>query len=190
VDKVVAAAEVFEADAARFATICPGFSLRADERAFEIAMTAYGNGDTSGGASCWESRNHQMETWLGTHFGDGGRARAVRDGIDYLLVSYYEDDCENLQPNWPAVFDRLGTLFPTARLGFGECGTVNLSQRPQYVQRYYAGMSSTDPAYANMHITHPRYVGGFFWWYFSRDFSNAATVTALHAAQSAPFWSR
>jgi hypothetical protein len=189
VDQIVAVAQVFEADAAGFASQCPGFTLRPDERPFEIAMTAYGNGDT-GSASCWEQRSHHMETWLQANFGDGGRGRAVRDGIDYLFVSYYEDDCENLQPNWPSIFDTLGTIFPGARLGFGECGTTTLANRARYVERYYGGMSSTDPAFANMHIVHPRYVGGFFWWYFSRDYSNAPTLAALTAARTGPFWSR
>ena len=189
VDQIVAVAQVFEAGPAGFATQCPGFTVRPDERPFEISMTAYGNGPTTG-SSCWQRSSHQMETWLATNFGAGGRGAAVREGIDYLFVSYYEDDCNGLQPAWPAVFDRLGTIFPSARLGFGECGTIQLAQRVPMVQRYYGGMNASDPAFANMRITHPRYVGGFFWWYFSRDYANAPTYAALVAAQHAPFWSR
>jgi hypothetical protein len=190
VDKIVAVVQVFEADATRFAQLCPGFTRRTDERPFELALTAYGNGTTSSATSCWARSAHQMESWLARHFGAGGRGAAVRDSFDYVWVSYYEDDCENLQPNWPAVFDRLGTIFPVARLGFGECGTDRLASRASYVARYYAGMDSIDTRYANMRITHPRYVGGMFWWYYSRDFTNSAVQTALRATLASPFWSR
>jgi len=82
----------------------------------------------------------------------------VKNGLDYVLVSFYDDDFQGPAPEWPKVFDRLGKMFPTAKLGFGECGTKVMSKKAEFVRRYY-GLS----------IDHSRYVGGCFWWYFSED---------------------
>jgi hypothetical protein len=101
-------------------------------------------------------------------------------------VSYYEDDCNGIQPDWPAVFDHLGGVFPDAHLGFGECGTTNPTAKAAYVERYYQGMDL--PGYANMHVTHPRFVGGYFWWYFSEDLADPAVYGALVDALTSPFW--
>jgi hypothetical protein len=49
-------------------------------------------------------------------------------------------------------------MFPTAQLGIGECGTVVQARKAAYLTRYYS-----------MRIDNPRYIGGYFWWYFSED---------------------
>jgi hypothetical protein len=188
-DKLVAAVEVFEADGATFEALCPGFSLRADERPFEIALTAYENGPVVGD-SCWASADHSMAPWLREHFGPGGHAASIASAIDYLLVSYYEDDCESLQPNWQAVFDELGTIFPDALLGFGECGTEITSSKRAMIERYYHGIDSSDPALANMHVDHPRFVGGYFWWWFQNDMDDATLYEGFTSALTEPFWDR
>jgi hypothetical protein len=83
---------------------------------------------------------------------------AMRTGLDYVLISYYEDDCNGLQPNWQRVFDSLHYYFPNSKIGIGECGTTNSSNKATYINRYY-----------KMHITTPNYVGGYFWWYYKQD---------------------
>src|ERR1019366_8832887 len=48
---------------------------------------------------------------------------AVRAGLDYVLLSYYEGDCRGVRPSaatWTAYFQQLHALYPNALLGFGE----------------------------------------------------------------------
>jgi hypothetical protein len=82
----------------------------------------------------------------------------MKTGLDYVWISYYEDDCNNYQPNWQQVFDSLHTIFPYSKLGIGECGTVDPAKKQLYMQRYY-----------KMNINTLNYVGGYFWWYFRQD---------------------
>lgn len=82
----------------------------------------------------------------------------LRTGLDYVLLSYYEDDCGGRQPSWPGVFARLSRLFPNSLLGFAEVGTTNPARKLRLLQHYYT-----------MHIPSPRYIGGCFWWYFRQD---------------------
>lgn len=82
----------------------------------------------------------------------------MQQGLDYVLISYFEDDCNGAQPNWQAVFTKLHGMFPNSKIGFGEVGTVNDPRKASYINRYYS-----------MHIDVPNYVGGYFWWYFKED---------------------
>src|SRR5206468_55531 len=77
------------------------------------ALTLYYN------AGCWNDASHEMFEWSARNL-----PPAIKQGIDYALISYYEDDCDGRRPDWPAVFAKLASMFPSARLGFGECGTV------------------------------------------------------------------
>jgi hypothetical protein len=54
---------------------------------------------------------------------------ALKQGLDFVLVSYYEDDCNGLQPDWQAVLSRLHALFPQALIGFGEIETRRAARR-------------------------------------------------------------
>jgi hypothetical protein len=83
---------------------------------------------------------------------------SMRQGLDYVFVSYYEDACRSQPPDWPAVVGRLASIFPKARIGIGECGTADPERKAQVLARSYA-----------VRVEHPRFVGGFFWWYFSSD---------------------
>ncbi len=89
---------------------------------------------------------------------------AMRNGLDYLLVSYYADDCGGYQPGdseWTRVFARLHRMFPRARLGFGEVGTHQgdtAATKLATLNRYY-----------RLRIGVPGYIGGCFWWYYAED---------------------
>lgn len=89
---------------------------------------------------------------------------AVRDDLDYVLVSYYAEDCDGTQPStaqWTAVFRRLRTLFPRAKLGFGETGTSHgdpVACELATLSRYY-----------RLRIDVPGYIGGYFWWYYAEN---------------------
>ncbi len=113
----------------------------------KAALTLYYN------AGCVADPAFEMFTWAGKHLPD-----RMKQGLDYVFVSYYEDDCNDLQPDWPAVIRRLGEMFPHSKLGIGECGTKKADRKEAYLRRYYG-----------MAIDHPRFVGGYFWWYFCDD---------------------
>jgi hypothetical protein len=111
------------------------------------ALTLYYNKD------CWSRASNEMFTWANNNI-----PARMKQGLDYVLISYYEDDCNGLQPDWPTVFHQLHQMFPNSKIGFGETGTTNTSKKAEYVTRYYT-----------KNITEPGYVGGYFWWYFHQD---------------------
>jgi len=93
--------------------------------------------------------------------------RAVRDGLRYVLLSYYQDDCRKIRPTsatWTSFFRKLHALYPSALVGFGEIGLndpVTRRTRPTAgsLIRYYYGLR----------IRLPYYIGGYFWWYYRED---------------------
>lgn len=93
--------------------------------------------------------------------------QAVRDGLDYVFLSYYEDQCGGMRPTaqtWTAYFSALHALYPNARLGFGEIGLTNPATAQtttvaESLINYYYGLS----------IRLPYYAGGYFWWYYAED---------------------
>lgn len=111
------------------------------------AITLYYN------EGCWSSADHEMFTWT-----EAKLPARMKEGLDYVLVSYYEDDCNGQRPDWPSVFRRLAKTFPYAALGFGECGTTRAGDKERYLERYY-----------RITLDEPRFIGGYFWWYFSQD---------------------
>jgi hypothetical protein len=92
---------------------------------------------------------------------------AVRHGLDYVLLSYYEDDCNGIRPSaatWRAYFQQLHALYPHALLGFGEIGmnnpaTATTLNAAKSLIRHYYGLT----------LKLPYYIGGYFWWYFTQD---------------------
>ena len=91
----------------------------------------------------------------------------MKDGLDYLFVSYYEDDNEGFAPDWSEIFTDLQSTFPASKLGIGECGNTaadaTQASKKAMMRRYY-----TMPRYAK------NYVGGYFWWYFVQDCASGA----------------
>lgn len=110
-------------------------------------LTLYYNQD------CWDRPSNEMFTWANNNV-----PTRMKQGLDYVLISYYEDDCNGLQPDWPNVFAKLHAMFPKSKIGFGETGTVNAANKAEFVRRYYTKS-----------INVPNYVGGYFWWYFKQD---------------------
>ncbi len=111
------------------------------------ALTLYFNED------CWSDPDHEMFAWA-----EARVPERMKLNLDFVLVSFYEDDCNDIQPDWLPVFDRLAAIFPDASLGFGEVGTAIASRKTEYIGRYYG-----------MPRLMPRFIGGFFWWYFRED---------------------
>jgi hypothetical protein len=89
---------------------------------------------------------------------------AMKQGLDYVLVSYYEEECNGYRPapqDWDRIFGRLHAMFPHAQLGFGEVGTNqddSVGYKLAYLNRYY-----------RLRINVPGYIGGYFWWYYAED---------------------
>ncbi|RPI16508.1 MAG: T9SS C-terminal target domain-containing protein [Ignavibacteriae bacterium] len=113
----------------------------------KTALTLYYN------KNCWANSNNEMFKWTNNNV-----PASMKQGLDYVWISYYEDDCNNYQPNWQVVFDSLNKIFPNSKIGIGECGTNISSLKASYMQRYY-----------RMNIYTANYVGGYFWWYFRQD---------------------
>ncbi|MFZ3142086.1 hypothetical protein [Polaromonas sp.] len=130
------------------------------------ALTLYYNQD------CWSKPANEMFTWANANV-----PSRMKQGLDYVFISYYEADCNGLKPNWPVVFQKLATMFPNSKIGFGEVGTATRTQKADYLTRYYT-----------MKIDVPKYVGGHFWWYFRQDMvpSTKPLLNTLNSAISAP----
>jgi len=96
----------------------------------------------------------------------------LRTGVDYVLISWYPDQCQGENPNWTNVYNQLATIFPQARLGFGEIGTAN----PQNGSAYETNEINTYYPLAK-NITLPaQYIGGYFWWYYAEEMVPATTA--------------
>lgn len=98
-----------------------------------------------------------MDKWLIKYIPDD-----MKKNLDYVLVSYYEDDNNGYQPDWKKIFRNLETIFPNSKLGIGECGNTHkkatVESKIKMVRHYY-----TMPKYVK------NYIGGYFWWYWVQD---------------------
>lgn len=111
------------------------------------ALTLYYNQD------CWSRSSNEMFTWAQANI-----PARMKQGLDYVLISYYEEDCNDLRPDWPTVFAKLAAMFPNSRIGFGEIGSSDPAKKAELLTRYYT-----------MKINQPNYIGGYFWWYWRED---------------------
>jgi hypothetical protein len=108
---------------------------------------------------------HAMLPWIDAHIPPGHR---LRDGLDYALVSYYEDQNGGhklTQAEIDTMFKGLARRFPNARVGFGEFGwgrkiPADPAVRAQLISRFQ-GYRSSEPAF----------VGGGFYWHFRQTMS-------------------
>lgn len=113
----------------------------------KTAMTFYYN------YNCTEDPNSEMFNWIQKNI-----RYNIRNGLDYVFVSYYEDDCVTVQPDWDKLFKYLQVMFPNAKLGIGECGARDKGNSEEYMRKFYA-----------INVQNQNFVGGYFWWYFKRD---------------------
>ena len=130
------------------------------------ALTLYYNQD------CWSRKSNEMFTWANANV-----PYRMKQGLDYVFISYYEEDCNGLKPDWPTVFQKLSVMFPNSKIGFGEVGTSSRTKKAEYLTRYY-----------DMKINVPKYVGGHFWWYYRQDMVpyTKALWNTLNTAISTP----
>lgn len=126
------------------------------ERQKPTALTLYYN------QGCVQKPEHEIFTWAESNI-----PMEMRQGLDYVWVTYYEQRCHRAEPDWNQVFTRLHALFPHAKLGIGGCGTSDPAQKAELVQHFYG-----------LDVDVPSFVGGYFWWYFREDMQPS----------SAPLW--
>jgi hypothetical protein len=106
---------------------------------------------------CRRPAANEMFAWV-----DANVPAHMKTGLDYLLVSYYEVDCNGYKPDWERLFSQLATTFPNSRLGISEFGWSET--RPpnatikDLVRRHYT-----------VHPNVSNWVGGGFYWEFAID---------------------
>ncbi|HVF41908.1 MAG TPA: hypothetical protein VM936_02800 [Pyrinomonadaceae bacterium] len=122
---------------------------------------------------------YEMFNWVDRHVADP----SVRDNLDYVFISFYEDDCkvssgkseEAVKADargFSDAFKRLSAMFKKADVGFGEFGPrckgcrgrgkeCCVTDQHEFIERYYKKYGPL--------IDAPRYVGGYFYWYGLQD---------------------
>jgi len=115
------------------------------------ALTLYYN------TPCRRPDANEMFTWA-----DANLPARMKTGLDYVLVSYYEVDCQGRKPDWQQVFSQLAAMFPNSKLGISEFGWSEKRKSDavikDLVERHYA-----------IHPGVRNWVGGGFYWEFAID---------------------
>ena len=107
------------------------------------------------GTDCPTYPINEMYSWVNTYV-----PARMKQGVDYVLFSYFPENCPEIKPNWNTEFQKIGAIFPNSKVGFGELGYEQgtQAQKEALIKQYYP-----------MTISHPRYVKGIFWWYFKEE---------------------
>lgn len=138
------------------------------------ALTFFYEGEPGQKGNCiaTDHGGNDMFTWITNNFQLNlppsqrpSSSEAMRLGLTYVLISWYPQDCNNLQVNWTTVFNKLATIFPNSKLGFGEIGTAN----PQGGSSYEVNLIKQFYTLAKTTTLPSQYVGGYFWWYYAEE---------------------
>ena len=125
----------------------------------------------------WSGPACYQKPWEETLGFARGMPAEVRKGVTFVFLSVYETACDPAQhpdaAQLGATLVALGRIFPHARLGIGEVGAQGradglaadpkLAEKQRVARRYY-GMHA-----ALARQVGPRFVGGWFWWYYRED---------------------
>ena len=108
----------------------------------------------------------------------------VRDGVSYVLESFYPTGCRGLTTlptvsTVAAEMRRLHRLYPNARVGFGELGlpAAVSPEKAARVKQVMAWGYGLDPRLSY-------YVGGYFWWYAYEDCFTGKRLLAASLADA------
>jgi hypothetical protein len=139
------------------------------------ALTFFYEGEPTDPNNCIDTSNggNDMFTWINQQFQLSlpaaqrpAETEKIRLHLDYVLISWYPDQCPGESPNWPWVYTQLASLFPNAKVGFGELGTAQPQNGSAYevneINQYYP----MDKTTAGLPVN---YIGGYFWWYFAEE---------------------
>ncbi|MDF8333828.1 hypothetical protein [Novosphingobium cyanobacteriorum] len=145
-------------------------------------QAAYDEVNAAGGRTMvtlnfWSGPDCYAKPWETTLYYPRTMAKSLRQGIDVVSLSLYETACNPVQRpsalQLANTFNRLGPMFPNARLAMGEVGAQRIEDglpadptlaEKKRVARTYYGMQQE---LANR--VGPRFVGGYFWWYYVQD---------------------
>lgn len=125
----------------------------------------------------WPSSDCYGKSWEDTASFANGMPSEVKNGVDYVLLSFYETACSPraypTDQQFIDIFNKLKSTFPGAKIGMGEIGAQgkddgfskdpDLAEKQRISNRYY-GMHK-----ALKSVLGSRYVGGYFWWYYYQD---------------------
>jgi hypothetical protein len=140
-----------------------------------MALTFFYEGEPTEQNNCIASDQggNDMFTWINDHFQMNLPAsqrpvetERIRLNLNYALISWYPDQCPGEVPNWPWVYTKLASIFPNAKVGFGELGTANPQNGSAFelneIKQYYPMAHTVVGLPAS-------YIGGYFWWYFAEE---------------------
>lgn len=103
---------------------------------------------------CAAAPQYEIYSWVRNYIPE-----RMKRGVDYVLFSYYPGNSPQFKPDWKSEFTRIGNVFPNSKLGFGELGIEGTeAEKAALIDEFYP-----------MQMDHPRYIKGFFWWYFRQD---------------------
>jgi hypothetical protein len=139
------------------------------------ALTFFYEGEPSDPNNCIAADHggNDMFTWINQQFQLSlpasqrpSETEKIRLNVNYVLVSWYPDQCPGETPNWPWVFGQLANIFPNSKVGFGELGTAD----PQYGSSFEINeISKYYPMAKTISGLPASYIGGYFWWYFAEE---------------------
>ena len=154
-----------------------------DDLGATTAITYFYFGEPGQPNTCIPAAQYEMFTWIKSLHQLGlpveqrdPRNEKMRLNVDYIFVSWYPQQCNNIKPDWAAVFARLAAIYPNSRIGFGEIGTAN----PQNGSAYELNLIYEFYPLASRISMPASYVGGYFWWYFAQEMNNHSIVNALY----------
>ena len=112
--------------------------------------------------------DYEMLKWLNDH-----DLKPPRFAPEYVLLSVYEDDCNNIVPSikdWLDIFRQVQGAFRHAKIGFGETGSHCYdkskpcsNQQVENITKHYGELHAT------LTLSLSDYVGGYFHWFFDSD---------------------
>jgi hypothetical protein len=139
------------------------------------ALTFFYEGEPSEAHNCIAADNggNDMFTWIAHQFQlnlppaqRSPETEKIRLGLNYALISWYPKQCPGENPNWPWVYTQLASIFPNAKVGFGELGTAEPENGSAYevdlIKQYYSMATTMTGLPAS-------YIGGYFWWHFAKE---------------------
>lgn len=158
-----------------------------DSRGGKTALTFFWFGQATDPNNCLPGTRYEMFTWISKFLQldlppeqRNPDNEKLRLNLDYALVSWYPDQCNNMKPDWPPIFARLQEIFPNAKVGFGELGTEN----PQRGSAYEVNLINEYYPLARYTPMPSRFIGGYFWWYYAEEYNIPAIKNALINALS------
>ena len=110
--------------------------------------------------NCTTDSAHIMMNWVKSLL---ATYPSIVNNLDYILISYYWDPCEDAPPNWQNIFNSLHQYFPKSKLGMGECGWVantNSAKKLACINSFYS---------MNLTVPGATYVIGNFFWTYQED---------------------